>query len=55
MKITHKVALNFHLIFIPLNQIIEAILDFGFRIAGLLYRPTLSFFINKIHNKINQR
>ncbi len=30
MKITHNVTLNFHPIFIPLNQLFEAILDFEF-------------------------
>ena len=35
MKITHDVALNFHAIFIPLNQLFGAILHFGFWIADL--------------------
>jgi len=62
MKITHNVALNFHPIFIPLNQLFGAILDFGFwpparrghkglrpgGITDLLYRVTLSFFIKSI-------
>jgi hypothetical protein len=39
------VILNFHPFFIPLNQLIEAILDLGFWIADLLYRFALSFFI----------
>jgi hypothetical protein len=30
MKITRNVALNFYPIFIPLNQLFGAILDFGF-------------------------
>jgi hypothetical protein len=45
MKITHNVALNIHPMFIPLNQILVAILDFGLWIADLLYRFALSFFI----------
>jgi len=45
MKITYNPALNLHPIFIPLNQLFGAILDFGFWIADLLYRFALSFFI----------
>jgi hypothetical protein len=45
MRITHNVALNFHPIFIPLNQLFGAILDFEFWIVDLLYRFALSFFI----------
>jgi hypothetical protein len=48
MKITHDMALSFHPIFIPLNQLFGAILDFGFWIADLLYRFALLFFINLI-------
>jgi hypothetical protein len=48
MKITDSAALNFHRIFIPLNQLFRAILDFGFWIADLLYRFALSFFIKLI-------
>ena len=44
MKITHNVTLSFHPIFILLNQLFGAILDFGFWIADLLYRFALSFF-----------
>ena len=33
MKITHNVALTFHPIFIPLNQFLGAILDFGFVVS----------------------
>jgi hypothetical protein len=43
VKITHDVALAFHPIFIPFNQLFGAILDFGFWIADLLYRSALSF------------
>jgi hypothetical protein len=35
---------NFDPVFIPLNQLLGAILDFGFWIADLLYRFALSFF-----------
>ena len=45
MKMRHNVALNFHPIFVPLNQPFEVILDFRFWIADLLYRFALSFFI----------
>ena len=48
MKITDNAVLNFYPIFIPLNQLSEAILDFGFWIADLLYRFALSFFIKLI-------
>jgi hypothetical protein len=48
MKITHNMALNFHPIFIQLDQLFGVILDFGFGIADLLYRFTLSFFIKLI-------
>jgi hypothetical protein len=34
MKITHNVAVNFHPILIPLNQLFGAILDFEFWIAA---------------------
>ena len=39
MKITHDAALNFYPIFIPLNQLVGTILDFGLRICciALLY------------------
>jgi len=37
------VASNFHPIFIRLNQLSGAILDFGLLIADLLYRFALSF------------
>jgi hypothetical protein len=40
-----NVALNFHPVFIPLNQHSWAIFDFKFGIADLLYRFALSFFI----------
>ena len=36
---------NFHPVFIPLNQLLGAILGFGFWIADLLYRCALSVFI----------
>jgi hypothetical protein len=45
VKITCKAAVNFHPIFIPLNQPLGTVLDFGFWIADLLYRFALSFFI----------
>ena len=51
MKITHNVALNFHPIFILLNRLFGAILDFGFWIADLLYLFDLSFFINLIRRR----
>ena len=51
IKFTRNAALNFHLIFIPLNQLFEAILDLGFRIADLLYRFALSFFIKLIRRR----
>jgi hypothetical protein len=51
MKIKHNVALSFHPIFIPLNQLFGAILDFGFWIADLLYRFALSFFIKLIRQR----
>jgi hypothetical protein len=36
MRITHNVALNFHPIFIPLNQLFGAILDFeGIKVGSL--------------------
>jgi hypothetical protein len=44
----HNAALNFHTVFIPLNQLLGAILDFGFWIADMLYRSALSFFIKLI-------
>jgi hypothetical protein len=50
MKITDNATLNFHPIFIPLDQLSWAILDLGFWIADLLYRFALSFFI-----KLNRR
>jgi len=45
MGITHNITPYFHPIFIPLNQLFGAILDFGFSIADLLCRFALSFFI----------
>jgi hypothetical protein len=45
MKTTHNVALKFHPIFISLNPLFGAILEFGFWIADLLYRFALSFCI----------
>ena len=59
MEITHNVDLIFYPIFIPLNQLVGVILDFGFwppawrghnglrpgGMADLLYRFALSFFI----------
>jgi hypothetical protein len=48
MIIAHNVALSFHPNFIPLNQFVGAILDFGFWIADLLYRFALSSFIKLI-------
>ena len=41
MKITHNVVLNFHPIFIPLNLLFGAILDFGLRPGGAIgaYAP----------------
>jgi hypothetical protein len=44
MEITHNVDLIFHPIFIPLNQLVGVILDFGFWMADLLNRLALSFF-----------
>jgi len=44
MKITHNAAFSFHPIFIPLNQLFGAILDFEFWIADLLYRFAPSFY-----------
>jgi hypothetical protein len=38
---------NFHPVFIPLNQLLGAILDCGFWIADLLYRFALSFLLNR--------
>jgi len=40
-----KTAHIWLLTFIPLNQLIWRILDFGFQIADLLYRSALSLFI----------
>jgi len=40
--------LSFHPIFIPLNQLVGVILDFGFGIADLLNRFALSFLIKLI-------
>ena len=51
MKITHIVALSFHPIFIPLNQLLGTIIDLGFWIADLLYRFALSFFIKSIRRR----
>jgi hypothetical protein len=48
IKITHIRTLDFHPIFIPLNQPLAAILDFEFWIADLWYRFALSFFIKLI-------
>jgi len=48
MKITHDMTLNLHPIFFPLDQLLGAILDFGFLIADLLYRFALSFFTKLI-------
>ncbi len=45
MKITHNMALNFHLIFDPLNHLIEKILVFGLQISDLLYRSAVSLII----------
>jgi len=44
MKNTHEVAFNFHSIFISLNQLFEAILDFGLLISciALLYHSLLN-------------
>jgi hypothetical protein len=36
---------KFHPVFIPLNQLLRAILEFRLRIADLLYRCALSHFI----------
>jgi hypothetical protein len=52
MKITHSVALNFNPIFIPFIQLFGSILDFGLRIADLLYRFALSFFIKLIRRRL---
>jgi hypothetical protein len=51
MKMRHNVALNFHPIFVPLNQPFEGILDFRFWIADLLYRFALSFLIKLIRRR----
>jgi len=53
MKITHDMTLNLHPIFFPLDQLLGAILDFGFLIADLLYRFALSFFTKLICRRIN--
>jgi hypothetical protein len=55
MKITHNLALSFHPIFIPLNQLFGVILDLGFWIADLLYRFALSFFIKLIRRLTARR
>ena len=51
MEVAQKVALSFHPISIPLNQLIRRILDFGLRISDLLYRFALSFFIKLIRRR----
>jgi hypothetical protein len=51
MKIAHNVALNFHPIFIPLNQLVGEILDLGLWIADLLYRFALSISIKMIRRR----
>ena len=48
MKLTDNVTFEIHLIFIPLNQLFRAILNFGLQIAVLLYRFSLSFFTKLI-------
>jgi len=46
MKIKHYVALSFHPIFIPLNQLFGAILDFGLRICCIALLD--QFYNNRI-------
>jgi hypothetical protein len=41
----------FYPIFIPFIQLLGTILDFGLRIADLLYRFALSFFIKLIRRR----
>jgi len=50
MKITHNVALNFHPIFIALNQLFEAILDFGLWICCI---ALLNHFLLNRQNTLN--
>jgi hypothetical protein len=45
VKTAHSMALNFYPIFIPLNHLIERILDFGLQISDLLNRSALSLYI----------
>ncbi len=45
VKTAHSMALNFYPIFIPLNRLIERILDFGLQISDLLNRSALSLYI----------
>jgi hypothetical protein len=49
-EVNQNAAYPWHLtsipFFIPLNQLFGAILDFGLRIADLLYRFALSFLLN---------
>jgi len=49
MKIVHNVALNFHPIFIPFNQLFVPILDFGIRPIGAIgaYAPEANIRIQK--------
>jgi hypothetical protein len=47
MNFTDNVTLDFF----KLNQRLREILDFGFRIADLLYRFALSFFIKSIRRR----
>jgi hypothetical protein len=46
MRFTHNVVLNFHPIFIALDQPFEVISDFGFRISDVWYRFALSILWN---------
>jgi hypothetical protein len=46
-----NVAFSFNPVYIPLNPLLGAILDLGLRIADLLYRFALSFFIKLIRRR----
>jgi len=47
MKIIHNVPFNFHPVFIPFNQLLGAILDFGLRIEK---NENELYFTNEITN-----
>jgi hypothetical protein len=50
MKTAHGRALNFYLIFIPLNHLVRRILDFGFIVSlrSILIYVYMSLFESKI-------